>query len=239
MPKATSHAEDGPSSHPQDGGTPVRVVVVTLDNHLRTLVQRASDALASENPGIRVDMHAATDWAEKPGALEACHRDIAKGDIILVSMMFIDEHIQAVLPALMARRDYCDAMIGIMSAGEVVKMTKLGNFSMDGSDKGPLAMLKRLRGNKTKSGASSGAGQMAMLRRLPKLLKYIPGPAQDLRHYFLTMQYWLSGSQENVVSMVRNLIGRYANGERKELRGAMQAAAPIDYPEVGLFPPQA
>lgn len=239
MPKATSHAEDGPSSRPQDGGTPVRVVVVTLDNHLRTLVQRASDALSAENPGIRVDMHAATDWAEKPGALEACHRDIAKGDIILVSMMFIDEHIQAVLPALMARRDHCDAMIGIMSAGEVVKMTKLGNFSMDGSDKGPLAMLKRLRGNKTKSGASSGAGQMAMLRRLPKLLKYIPGPAQDLRHYFLTMQYWLSGSQENVVSMVRNLIGRYANGERKELRGAMNAAAPIDYPEVGLFHPQA
>ena len=51
-------------------------------------------------------------------------------------------------------------------------------------------MLKRLRGSKTKS---SGAGQMAMLRRLPKLLRFLPGAAQDLRAYFLTMQYWLSG----------------------------------------------
>lgn len=239
MPKATSHAEDGHSSRPADGGAQVRVVIVTLDNHLRTLVRRASDTLAIEAPGVELVMHAATDWAEKAGSLDACLRDIAKGDIILVSMMFIDEHIQAVLPALAARREHCDALIGIMSAGEVVKLTKLGNFSMDGSDKGPLAMLKRLRGTKSKTNGSSGAGQMAMLRRLPKLLKYIPGPAQDLRNYFLTMQYWLSGSQENVVSMVQNLIGRYADGERRALRAKMHAAAPIDYPEVGLFHPYA
>ncbi|MFN8731909.1 MAG: cobaltochelatase subunit CobN, partial [Hyphomonadaceae bacterium] len=239
MPKATSHAEDGHSSRPLDGGTQVRVVIVTLDNHLRTLVRRASDTLAIEAPGVELVMHAATDWAEKAGSLDACLRDIAKGDIILVSMMFIDEHIQAVLPALAARREHCDALIGIMSAGEVVKLTKLGNFSMEGSDKGPLAMLKRLRGTKSKTNGSSGAGQMAMLRRLPKLLKYIPGPAQDLRNYFLTMQYWLSGSQENVVSMVQNLIGRYADGDRRALRATMHAAAPIDYPEVGLFHPYA
>ena len=239
MPKATSHAEVGQGARPPAGPTPVRVVIVTLDNHLRSLIERASDTLAVEIPGVQLVMHAATDWADKPGALSACHRDIAAGDIILVSMMFMDDHIQAILPALDARRPHCDAMIGIMSAGEVVKMTRLGTFTMDGSDKGPLAMLKRLRGNKTKSGASSGAGQMAMLRRLPKLLKYIPGPAQDLRHYFLTMQYWLSGSQDNIISMVRNLIGRYASGARKDLRGVVQAAAPIDYPEVGLFHPHA
>ena len=130
-------------------------------------------------------------------------------------------------------------MVGVMSAGEVVKLTKLGPLRMDGSDKGPIAMLKRLRGAKSKTGGSSGAGQMAMLRRLPKLLRFIPGPAQDLRAYFLTMQYWLSGSQDNVADMVRFLVGRYADGPRRALRGKVEAKAPRSYPEVGLYHPRA
>jgi magnesium chelatase subunit H len=35
---------------------------------------------------------------------------------------------------------------------------------------------------------------MKMLRRLPKILRFIPGTAQDVRAYFLTLQYWLAGS---------------------------------------------
>ena len=41
-----------------------------------------------------------------------------------------------------------------------------------------LALLKKLRGSRDKNG-SSGAGQMAMLRRLPKILRFIPGKALD------------------------------------------------------------
>jgi hypothetical protein len=78
---------------------------------------------------------------------------------------------------------------------------------------------------------------MAMLRRLPKILSFIPGTAQDVRAYFLTLQYWLSGSEANVVSMVRFLVDRYADGERRHLRGAFKAALPIEYPEVGVYHP--
>jgi magnesium chelatase subunit H len=123
-----------------------------------------------------------------------------------------------------------------MSAGEIIRLTKLGPFRMEGSDKGPLAMLKRLRGSKTKS---SGAGQMKMLRRLPKILRFIPGAAQDLRAYFLTMQYWLAGSEDNLSAMIRFLVGRYADGPRRALRGRIEASAPRDYPDVGLYHPQA
>jgi magnesium chelatase subunit H len=51
---------------------------------------------------------------------------------------------------------------------------------------------------------------MKMLRRLPKILRFMPGKAQDLRAYFLTMQYWLGGSDDNVAAMIRFLVGRYA-----------------------------
>jgi magnesium chelatase subunit H len=60
---------------------------------------------------------------------------------------------------------------------------------------GPMALLKKLRGG-GKEGkdkpATGGAAQMKMLRRLPQMLRFIPGTAQDVRAYFLTLQYWLA-----------------------------------------------
>lgn len=215
---------------------PLNVTVVTLDNHLAEALAKAGEDLRADAPGLKLALHAAADWGDNPAALEACLADIARADILIVTMLFLEEHIRAVLPALMARRDQCDALLCAMSAGEVIKLTKLGPFSMDGADKGPMALLKRLRGSK--SGAqSSGAGQMALLRRLPKILRFIPGKAQDLRAYFLALQYWLSGSRENAANLIRLLIDRYADGPRRVYRGAFAVAAPVEYAEVGVYHP--
>ena len=230
---AISRAKPTP---PAPVDAPVRMVVVTLDRHLGGVIDRAAATLRKDMPGLVLSLHAATDWAEDHEALTRCHADIAQGDIIVATMLFMEDHVRAVLPALEARREHCDAMVGAMSAGEIIKLTKLGPLRMDSADKGPLAMLKKLRGSKTKS---SGAGQMAMLRRLPKLLRFLPGAAQDLRAYFLTMQYWLSGSEDNVAAMARFLVGRYADGPRRALRGRIEAPAPREYPEVGLYHPRA
>jgi magnesium chelatase subunit H len=210
----------------------LRVVIVTLDGHLAASVTRAQAALAAEMPGLEVTLHAASEWSADPGALARAKSAVARADIVLACMLFLDEHIKAILPALGARRDGCKAMVACMSAAEVVKLTRIGKLDMGVGQTGPLALLKRLRG-KPKGGGNSGAGQMAMLRRLPKILRYIPGKAQDLRAYFLTMQYWLSGSDENIANMLRFLVGRYA----PDAFGACAAAAPAEYPEVGLYHP--
>ncbi|WP_420380982.1 magnesium chelatase subunit H [Novosphingobium sp.] len=215
---------------------PVRVVIITLDNHLSGAVLRAQEQFAARNSGVTIGFHAAADWDEEPGSLDLARADIARGDIILMTMLFLEDHIRAVLPQLVARQNDCDAMIGLMSAGDVVKLTRMGDYRMDKPATGLLSMIKKMRGT-TKSGASSGARQMAMLRRLPKLLKFFPGTAQDVRTYFLTMQYWLAASDDNVVDMIRSLVDRYADGERRALRGTMKAVPPRDYPEVGVYHP--
>jgi magnesium chelatase subunit H len=214
----------------------VRVVIVTLDNHLAGAVERAAANFACEGTGISIDFHAASDWDRNPASLDRARADIAQGDIIIATMLFLDDHIKAVLPALKARRDECDAMVGLMSGSEVVKLTRIGDYRMDKPAKGPLALLKKLRGS-SKPGASSGAGQMKMLRRLPKILRFIPGTAQDVRAYFLTLQYWLAGSDDNVIGMIRALVDRYADGDRRSLRGTMAAVAPVEYPELGVYHP--
>jgi magnesium chelatase subunit H len=234
MPKRTSAAEKRAAT---TDITPVRVVIVNLDGHLAGTTERARPSLQRELPGLQLSLHAATEWAESPDALDRCLADIARGDIIMITMLVMEEHFKPILPALAARRDDCDAMIVCMSAGELMKMTRLGGFKMDGSPGGPMALLKRLRGNKEKK-QSAGAQQMSMLRRIPKLLRFIPGTAQDVRAYFLTLQYWLAGSDENLGNMIRFLVDRYADGPRRHLRGTIKAAPPVEYPDVGIYHPR-
>ncbi|MEM1403329.1 MAG: magnesium chelatase subunit H [Pseudomonadota bacterium] len=218
--------------------TSLKFVLVTLDNHVTGSLRRAANSLEKEAPGLEVKVHAAADWGDAP-TLERCLADIATGDIIVVNMLFMEEHINAVLPALQQRRDACDAMICCMSAAEVMKLTRMGKFTMDGEVSGPVALLKRLRGKGEDRSASAGARQLRVLRRLPKLLKFIPGTAQDVRAYFLTLQYWLAGSEENLGRMVAFLTDRYAAGEREALRGVLKTSDPIHYPDVGVYDPSA
>lgn len=212
----------------------VRVVIVTLDNHLAAAVERANAQLAADN--ISIGLYAASDWDRDPSVLERAEADIAQANFIIATMLFIEDHVRAIRPALLARQEDCDAIVGLMSMASIVKLTRLGNYRMDKPAKGPLALLKKLRGS-NKSGGSSGAGQMKMLRRLPKILRFVPGAAQDVRQYFLTMQYWLAGSDDNVVDMVRGLIDRYAAGDRAHLVGTTPAQPPREYPEVGVYHP--
>ncbi len=222
----------------------MRVVIVTMDNHLASAATRAQILLNKSLPGVSLSVHAASDWAEDTSALSRCRHDIAQGDIVIASMLFMEDHFFPVLSDLAARRDHCDAMVCIMSASEVMKLTRIGRFKMDGTTRGPIAFLKKLRGksdekaSSTTANKTAGAAQMKMLRRLPKLLRFIPGTAQDVRNYFLTLQYWLAGSEENIAGMVQLLVNAYAEGERKSLRGKAAPVAPIDYPDVGVYHPR-
>jgi magnesium chelatase subunit H len=227
MPKRISAAERSAAA------TPIRVVMVSLDSHLASTVERAQAELRRDLPGLSLTLHAVAEWNEDGEALGRCLEDIARADILFVTMLVMDEHIRPLLPALTARRDACDAVVVCMSAGEVMRLTRMGGFRMDGTGGGPMALLKRLRGKSTGRKESAGAQQMAMLRRIPKLLRFIPGTAQDVRAYFLSLQYWLAGSGENVASLVRFLIDRYADGPRRVLRGSFKVPRPWSTPRSG------
>ncbi|MEM8870608.1 MAG: DUF3479 domain-containing protein, partial [Pseudomonadota bacterium] len=142
--------------------TPLRVAVVTLDSHLAGPAERAELALTAKVPGLTLSVHAAAEWAETPGALEAAKSDIAQADIIVCTLLFLDEHIRAILPALEARREACDAMVCCIAAADIVRLTKMGGLDMAKPASGAMKLLKKLRGSNKPSGAS-GAKQMKML----------------------------------------------------------------------------
>ena len=217
--------------------TPIKVVIVTMDTHLASSVNRASHTLGREFPGLSISLHAASEYAGNEALIARCKTDIAQADIVVAGMLFLEDHFLPILDDLRQRRMHCDAMICMASATEVTQLTRLGQFDMSKPASGPMALLKKLRGNKEKA-STGGAAQMKMLRRLPQMLRFIPGTAQDVRSYFLTMQYWLGGSDDNLLNLVRHVIDRGADGPRKILRGSVKVAPPVDYPEVGVYHPR-
>jgi len=243
---------------------PIRICVITLDAHLASAMDHAREQLVEELAGLQLNLHAAAEFAADAAKLKHCLDDIAQADIIVANMLFLEEHIRLVQAALEARRMDCDAMLVCLSASEVTKLTRVGRFDMQKPSSAAMNFLKKLRGASRSSDsatddepgtdelskgfmrrpgqassqpASSGEKQMAMLRRLPKILRFIPGTAQDVRVYFLCMQYWLAGSQGNLGNMLRLLVDRYSSGPRAQLRGRLKIQDPIEYPDVGLYHP--
>lgn len=210
------------------------IVVVTLDQHAAGPAARVAPRLAKDFPGLTITIHAAAEWAENPAALARCKADLQTADIIIANLIFIEEHINAILPDLLAARPRVDAFIGVIADSQIVKLTKMGDLDMSKPASAAMALLKKLKPS-AKTSSNSGEKQMSMLRRIPKILRWIPGKAQDMRAWFLSMQYWLGGSDDNIEQMARFLIGRYST--RKDWRGTA-SKAPVDYPDVGLYHPR-
>ena len=210
-----------------------RISIITLDSHNAMPCERALSNLVGDFKGLDVSIFAAAEWGENPSALEEAKAAIEKSDIIIVNLLFLEDHIKPILPLLKNRRDDCDAMIGVVCDAELVKLTRMGALDMQAPESGALALLKRLRGS-SKPSSETGEKKMRMLRRLPKILKYIPGKAQDLRAWFLVMQYWLGGTDENIEAMLRFLISRYSHVDSWQ---GVSAEPPREYPNVGVYHP--
>jgi magnesium chelatase subunit H len=211
------------------------IAVVTLDSHAAGPAARVAPRLVKDFPGLTVSVHAAAEWASNPAALTAAKASVNSADMVVANLLFIEEHINAILPELQAARDRCDGFVGVIADGQITRLTRMGGLDMSAPASGVMALMKKLKPKRTAGQSSeSGEKQMRMLRNLPKILRYIPGKAQDLRAYFLTMQYWLGGSDDNIEQMVRFLLSRYAR--RHDWRGA-ESKAPVEYPEVALYHP--
>jgi magnesium chelatase subunit H len=217
---------------------PLKLVIVSMDTNMAAAAARAFQTLKRDYPGLTVSLHGASEWIDRPEKLERCRADLKSADIVIAAMLFMEDHFKPVIDELMAAREKADALICLLSAGEVMKLSRMGSFKMDGEPGGLTGLLKRLRGATKDKPASAGAQQMKMLKRLPQILRFIPGTAQDVRAYFLALQYWLAGSDDNLANLMRMVIDRYASGPRKSLRGRVKVAPPVEYPETGVYHPK-
>lgn len=217
-------------------GAAVRAVLVTLNGHLAAAFDQARASLARDLPSLDLRLHVAADWAAHPDRVLECRADLQGADVVIVTQIFQEDMAREILPVLAERREQYEALLCAMCVPELTRLTRLGRFSMHDEDRSawsPMALLRKLRGSRT-DGRSAGERQMAMLRLLPAILKYIPGAAQDARVYFQALRYWLAGTPNNVANMVRMVVQRYARG----LDGARVVVGDVEEAEeVGRYVP--
>jgi magnesium chelatase subunit H len=165
-------------------------------------------------------------------------QDVANADFVFGSMLFGEDVVRP-LEHILAEVS-CPICI-ITSNPALIRCTHLGKFDLhsyqddneSGSGGGGLqSWMNKLR---PKHGHGESQRQLALVRGLSKVLKFIPGRSRDLYNYISTHQYWLNGSPENLVRMLCMIMDRYVPG----YKGTLPVHDPLIYPDVAICHPDA
>ncbi|THG14934.1 hypothetical protein TEA_018943 [Camellia sinensis var. sinensis] len=162
-------------------------------------------------------------------------KDLEDANVFIGSLIFVEELALKIKTAVEKERDRLDAVLVFPSMPEVMRLNKLGSFSMSqlGQSKSPFFQLFKRK----KQSAGFAESMLKLVRTLPKVLKYLPSDkAQDARLYILSLQFWLGGSPDNLVNFLKMISGSYVPA----LKGMkIQYSDPVLFLDSGIWHPLA
>ncbi|KRH97657.1 magnesium chelatase subunit H [Cylindrospermopsis sp. CR12] len=222
--------------------TLIKVVYVVLESQYQSSLSQAVRQINAKHPSIGIEISGyLIEELRNPENYEEFKRDIASANIFIASLIFIEDLAQKLVTAVAPHRDNFDVAVVFPSMPEVMRLNKMGSFSLAqlGQSKGVIANFMKKR--KEKSGAGFQDGMLKLLRTLPQVLKFLPmEKAQDARNFMLSFQYWLGGSAENLENFLLMLADKYVlKGEDKTNLAKAEYQAPVVYPDMGIWHPLA
>jgi magnesium chelatase subunit H len=212
----------------------MRAVILSIEAGNGPALRQAADLLRREHRlTLTIDffippaLRTADDW-------QRLQRAVQSADFVFGSMIFGEEHVRPLEQILSAAA--CPVAM-IMSSPALIKQTRLGKFDLrpKPEDEHPGLLSQWLRAFKPKHGHGEAQRQIALVRGMSKMLKYLPGKARDLHSYISIHQYWTNSSAENLRRMLCLLIERYVPG----YKGKLPVLDPLTYPETALVHPDA
>ncbi len=218
----------------------LKVVYVVLEPQYQSSLSAAIDNINQNNPDIAIEISGyLIEELRSPENYEDFKRDIAEANIVIASLIFIEDLAEKVVNAVKPHRDNLDAIIVFPSMPEVMRLNKMGSFSMAQLGQSKSAIAQFMRKRKENSGASFQDGMLKLLRTLPKVLKYMPsGKAQDARNFMLSFQYWLGGSADNLENFFLMLAHKYVFKDLYKDK-QIEYKDPVVYPDMGIWHPLA
>ncbi|MBD2014691.1 magnesium chelatase subunit H [Microcoleus sp. FACHB-53] len=214
----------------------LKVVYVVLEPQYQSALSAAVQSINQNNPNLAVEISGyLIEELRDSGNYEDFKRDIAQANIFIASLIFIEDLADKVVAAVEPHRDHLDAAIVFPSMPQVMRLNKLGSFSMAQLGQSKSAIAQFMRKRKEKSGSSFQDGMLKLLQTLPKVLKYLPmDKAQDARNFMLSFQYWLGGSSDNLENFLLMLADKYVLKGRQ-----LSFNEPVVYPDMGIWHPLA
>ncbi|MFP4102311.1 magnesium chelatase subunit H [Coleofasciculus sp.] len=212
----------------------LKVVYVVLEPQYQSALSAAVRSINQNQPDIAIEISGyLIEELRDPQNYEAFEQDIAKANIFIASLIFIEDLADKVVAAVQPHRDRLDAAVVFPSMPQVMRLNKLGSFSMAQLGQSKSAIAQFMKKRKEKSGSSFQDGMLKLLQTLPKVLKYMPiDKAQDARNFMLSFQYWLGGSSQNLENFLLMLADKYV------LKGkTLEFKDPVVYPDMGIWHP--
>ncbi len=218
----------------------INVVYVVLEPQYQSALSAAVRSINLNNPNVAIEISGyLLEELRSPENYEAFQNDVAKANIFIASLIFIEDLAEKVVEAVQPHRDRLDAAIVFPSMPQVMRLNKLGSFSMAQLGQSKSAIASFMKKRKENSGSSFQDAMLKLLRTLPKVLKYLPvEKAQDARNFMLSFQYWLGGSSENLENFLLMLVDRYGNVQAPD-GSAIGYQDPVTYPDIGIWHPLA
>ena len=228
-----------------NGRSLVKVVYVVLEPQYQSSLSAAVRAINAKNAEVAIEVSGyLIEELRSPENYEAFKQDVAEANIFIASLIFIEELAEKVVEAVKPHRDHLDAAVVFPSMPQVMRLNKLGKFSMAQLGQSKSVIGEFMKKRRQKQGSGFEDAMLKLLRTLPNVLKYLPvEKAQDARNFMLSFQYWLGGSSENLENFLLMLADRYVFKD-KAIAGAPQEDSfeyedPVTYPDVGIWHPMA
>ncbi|NJM68180.1 MAG: magnesium chelatase subunit H [Acaryochloris sp. RU_4_1] len=219
------------------GRSLMKVVYVVLEPQYQSALTAAANAINNSHNDLAVELSGyLLEELRSPENYAAFEADVAEANIFIGSLIFIEDLADKVVAAVQPHRDHLDVAVVFPSMPQVMRLNKMGSFTMANLGQSQSAIAQFMRKRKEQSGASFQDGMLKLLRTLPKVLKYLPmDKAQDARNFMLSFQYWLGGSQDNLENFLLMLANKYV----PELQDKVSFQDPVTYLDMGIWHPLA
>ncbi|MEH1799380.1 MAG: magnesium chelatase subunit H [Nostoc sp.] len=224
------------------GRSLIKVVYVVLESQYQSALSQAVRTINANNPNLAIEISGyLIEELRDPENYEEFKREIENANIFIASLIFIEDLAQKVVAAVEPHRDHLDVSVVFPSMPEVMRLSKMGSFSLAQLGQSKSAIAQFMRKRKEKSGAGFQDGMLKLLRTLPQVLKFLPmDKAQDARNFMLSFQYWLGGSPENLENFLLMLADKYVfKGLDKQNFAPSTYEQPVVYPDLGIWHPLA
>ncbi len=218
----------------------IKVVYVVLESQYQSALSQAVRVINKNHPNVAIEISGyLIEELRSPENYEEFKKDVENANIFIASLIFIEDLAQKVAAAVQPHRDRLDVAVVFPSMPEVMRLNKMGSFSMSQLGQSKSAISQFMRKRKEKSGAGFEDAMLKLLRTLPQVLKFLPmEKAQDARNFMLSFQYWLGGSPENLENFLLMLADKYVLKNVDTQHGAsLQYEAPVVYPDMGIWHP--
>ncbi|MBW4655185.1 MAG: magnesium chelatase subunit H [Kaiparowitsia implicata GSE-PSE-MK54-09C] len=220
----------------------VKVVYVVLEPQYQSALSGAVRAINENNADIAIEISGyLLEELRDADNYEAFKQDVANANVFIASLIFLEDLADKVVAAVEPVRDHLDVAVVFPSMPQVMRLNKMGSFSMSQLGQSKSAIAQFMKKRKEQSGAGFQDAMLKLLNTLPKVLKYLPmDKAQDARNFMLSFQYWLGGNSENLQNFLLMLADRYVFKDRA-IAGAngLPYQDPQTYPDMGIWHPLA